>query len=534
MGILNFFKRIATRDTNTRNPAKWLIDFVTGGATASGVTVNQVTALRHTPVWAAITLVSEKLGDLPLHVFQRAADGSRRRVENPISKLLSTQPNRDMPAGPFFETLTGHVMLGGNAYAEIERNQGEVPIALWPLDPKQMQIKRESSGELLYICQFNGLEVGIVARNILHLRGYGDNGIVGMSPIRQNRDQLSIGMAATKFAGSFFANDASPSGVLTHPLKLDQVAADRLKANWKKAHSGGNARSVAVLEEGLTWEQIALSPEDSQLAEIQAMSVQDVARIYHIPPHKLQDLSNATFSNIEHQGLEFLTDTLSTWMRRWTQEINLKLLTGGLFSDFIVEALLRGDIKTRYDAFRVAIQSSFLMPNEARRFENLPPVEGGDVILVPQNMTTIDRVGESQAPTVSINAARSFRPLLLEVIERRITTKEIKALRRAIGGDVQAAAESFYPKHREHIRSCLAPVVSALAVSCGAAVDVEGYLIRLADELCDQSRSQAVENASDLETLLSTWEGTRSEVLADRIITDFGGPNGNTKSAEQG
>jgi len=540
MGIRNILVRWLMRGaTTTKNPAQWLVDYFNGGPTDAGIDVGMDSSITHTPVWAAVTLIAETVAALPLHVYRKTDAGRERVTNSAVARLLAVQPNKLMTAGPFVEALTGHVLIRGNAFAEIERDGATRPVGLWPLDPRKIQIRAESSGDLWYIYDHN---TPIPGKNILHLRGFSDDGIIGYSPIQKNRETIGLGAAAQKYAAMFFGNDSSPGGVLQHPGVMTKEAAGRLKARWEDAHQGGNAHRTAVLEEGMTWQQIALSPEDSQLAEIRRMSVEDVARIYHIPPHKLQELTHATFSNIEHQGIEFLTQTLAPWLRRWREEVTAKLLTGNMYAEHVVESLLRGDIKTRYEAYRVGIAASFLMPNEARRWENLEEVEGGNVLLAPMNTTTIDKVGaDPPKPDPVVEPATpddeptdepvdepdpdviatAFRPLIIEAAQARIVGKEVKALRRAIGGDVTAAVESFYPKHRGLICKCLSPIVSALAASSGSRVDVDGYLVRLADELCINAAASAIDNEADLAPLLDVWEVTRSEILADRIIEDI-------------
>lgn len=528
MGIRNILRRLK-RSTTAKNPAQWFIDWAGGGETGSGITVNAETALRHTPVWAAVTLIAETVATLPLHVYRRI-DGGRERVANPIATLLGTLPNSHMSAGPFWEAMLGNVLLRGNAYAEIERDNAGRPIGLWPLNPTKMQIKLEPTGDLLYI--YDVLH-GIPAKNILHLRGFSSDGIVGYSPIMQNREQLGLGMGATRYAAAFFANGSAPDGTLQHPETLTEDAAKRLKASWEQAHSRDNAHRVAVLEEGMTWQQVALSPKDSQLVEIQRLSVEDAARIWHIPPHKLQDLTHATFSNIEHQGIEFLTQTLAPWLRRVREEVTIKLLSGELYAEHVVESLLRGDIKTRYDAYRIGIAGTFLQPNEVRAWENLPRIEGGDVLLAPLNMTTIDKLGDEPEPPpepvveplvepddepddVGDEAVRAFRPILLDVIQARIITKECKALRKADPAE-------FYATHAKHVREVLTPTVQALAASVKSPVDPDGYLVRLADELCREAQVGLSEHEGERAELLDLWQSTRAAVLADRILHDVGG-----------
>ena len=519
MGLINFLKRSAssliTRATsNTSAPARWFVELMGGGTSASGIVVNTKTAMKYNPVWSAVTLLAETVGGLPLHTFQRAGD-DRQRVVNPLATLVGVKPNPDMHAMQFWEAMMGWALLWGNAFAEIERDNVGRPIALWILPADRIRIHRQDTGELFYV--IDGMEGGIPARNMLHNRGFSRDGIVGLSPISQNQDAIGRGMGASQSASSFYANDSRPGGILEHPSVLKPEAAERLKKTWEDAHRGSNRNRVAVLESGMQWKQVGVSPKDAQFLESQQFSITDIARIYHIPPHKLADLSRSTFSNIEEQNIDFLTQTLSPWLNRIAAEVNLKLMPDELFVEHIVAALLRGNTEAVNRSIDTAIKGGFMTINEGRRIINQPAVDGGDNILVPLNMTTLTKFVADPEPVTqpgdrSEPAIASVRAMLVDLIQARIVTKEVNAMRRGPDAD---AIQAFYDGHRFHMCNVLAPAVrSFLPLTLST-----DYLHMLTAEVCNASREAML--ADDREQTLSLWESVAAETLADRIITDM-------------
>ena len=380
----------------SQSPPGW-VERWAGLETASGVPVDETRALNLTAVFACVRILAETLSSLPLILYQRQADGGRTRATaHRLYSLLHDAPNPEMSSLELRETLTGHVALWGNGYAEIEYNRGGQVTSLWPLRPDKMGMKREG-GELIYTYQLpKPDEMGRTSRKfapwqIFHLRGWGFNGLIGYSPISLARQAIGLGLATEEFGARFFGNGARPGGVLEHPGHLDDEAYNRLKESWDQAHQGlSNAQRIAILEEGLSYKSVGIPPEEAQFLETRKFQVSEIARIFRIPPHMLADLDRATFSNIEHQSIEFVVYTMGPWFARWEQAIGRSLLSTAeraqYFAEFLATALLRGDTVSRYQAYAQGRQNGWLSANDIRRAENMDPVEGGDMYLVPLNM----------------------------------------------------------------------------------------------------------------------------------------------------
>ena len=377
-----------------RRPTDWLYTALTGGATASGETVTADSALRQPIVWACVRVIAEDVASLPLKVYGRRDDGGREEITtHPVARLLHTEPNVEMSPFTFMETLTSHVLLYGNAYVEIERNGAGHPVALWPLIPERMTVLI-IDGEITYEYRGAGLgSVQFTRDKIIHVKGLGSDGVMGYSPIAYARETIGMAKAMEKSGGSFFANSSRPSGVLSHPGRLTEDASRRLRQSWDTVHTGSaNTGRTAVLEEGMKWQTLSIPNQDSQWLEARQFALQDICRIYRVPPHLVQDLSRATFSNIESQQIAYLQHTLMPWLRRWEQELTRKLLpglNGSMYVEFLSDAVLRGNTTERFDAYKTARETGWLSINEIRRRENLNPIDGGDGYIQPLNFSVV-------------------------------------------------------------------------------------------------------------------------------------------------
>ena len=371
--------------------------------TKTGLDMNEDTAMRYSAVWACVRVISEDLASLPLFVYRREGDAKSRRPDHPVYYLLHDSPNPEMTAMQFRECLQSHVLLWGNCYAEIQRNLRGQPIALWPLNPANMTIKRDSANELVY--EYRLTDSGELRRfrkeDIFHIGGLGFNGLQGYSVISYQREAIALGVAAEEFGARFFKNDASPRIAIKHPGHLKPETAASIKKSWHEAYGGlSNAHRVAILEEAMTIEKIGISNEDAQFLESRKFQVNDIARIFRVPPHKIMDLERATFSNIEHQGISYVVDTIRPWCVRWEQAIDLRLLdqSGLFFAEHLVDGLLRGDIASRYTAYATARQWGWLSVNDIRRIENMDPIPNGDTYLEPLNMKEAGTETPTPAP----------------------------------------------------------------------------------------------------------------------------------------
>lgn len=403
MGVLDRLRRSSPENpkTSLSNPSTWLYDALGAAPSRAGVSVSPKNALTLAPVYACVRLISEELASLPLLLYQNSGKGRERAQANPLYALLHDAPNPEMTSFIFRELLQSHLLLWGNAYAEIERDNANRVRALWPLLPDKVEPLYTGYGtarQKIYRVRIKEAagerDVYLPASSVLHIKGLGFDGLKGYSPIGQlAKETVGLGLAQEGFASSLFANGARPSAIVTVPTELDKDAQERLRLGLDGLMSGlSNANRMAILEEGMKWEKISINPEEAQFLESRRFQVEQIARIFRVPPHMIQDLSHATFSNIEHQNIHFYTNTLRPWLIRWEQELNVSILSaedrGKLYFEFLLAGALRGDAKTRAEVQNIYRNMGVLSANEIREQENLNPIEGpeGDYYLLPLNM----------------------------------------------------------------------------------------------------------------------------------------------------
>jgi HK97 family phage portal protein len=406
MGL--FTKLFKARDKPKNRTPGSSYSFFFGGTT-SGKPVNEHTAMQMTAVYSCVRILAEAVAGLPLHLYKYTASGGKEKaLSHPLYFLLHDEPNPEMSSFVFRETLMTHLLLWGNAYAQIIRNgKGEV-IALYPLMPNRMRVDRDSKGELYYSYTrysdeapaINGMTVTLRPSDVLHIPGLGFDGLVGYSPIAMAKNAIGLAMATEEYGAKFFANGAAPGGVLEHPGTIKDP--QKVKESWNMAYQGSsNAHRVAVLEEGMKYQPIGISPEQAQFLETRKFQINEIARIFRIPPHMIGDLEKSSFSNIEQQSLEFVKYTLDPWVIRWEQAISRSLLRTDekklLFAKFNVDGLLRGDYTSRMNGYAIGIQNGFMCPNDARALEDMdliPDELGGNKFLCNGNMVDLARAGD--------------------------------------------------------------------------------------------------------------------------------------------
>lgn len=405
-----------TRDKPVRDATSGsAFSFFMGGST-SGKNVNERSAMQMTAVYACVRILSEAVAGLPLHLYRYNKDGGKEKaMDHPLYGLLHDEPNPEMTSFVFRETLMTHLLLWGNAYAQIIRNgKGEI-IALYPLMPNKMQVDRNDKGQLFYTYSRSKDEanskdsstVVLKPDDVLHIPGLGFDGLVGYSPIAMAKNAIGMAIACEEFGAKFFANGASPSGVLEHPGILKDP--EKVRTSWNSAYGGSsNAHKVAVLEEGMKYTPISISPNEAQFLETRKFQINEIARIFRVPPHMVGDLEKSSFSNIEQQSLEFVKYTLDPWVIRWEQSLSRALFSKdekrSYFFKFNVEGLLRGDYQSRMTGYATARQNGWMSANDIRELENLdriPSEDGGDLYLVNGNMLPLEKAGaayESKNP----------------------------------------------------------------------------------------------------------------------------------------
>jgi HK97 family phage portal protein len=376
------------------------------GGTTSGKAVNERTAMQTSAVYACVRILAESVAGLPLHVYERTANGSKStKPSHPLYRLLHDEPNREMTSFVFRETLMSHLLLWGNAYAQIIRDGRGFPIALYPLLPDRMTVDRNESGELVYTYHSDKGQVKLRRENILHIPGLGFDGLIGYSPIAMAKNAVGLALATEDYGATFFANGANPGGVLEHPGVIKPEQADRLRESWQSQFGGANAHKVAVLEEGLKFHQMSIPPEQAQFLETRKFQINEIARIFRVPPHMVGDLEKSSFSNIEQQSLEFVKYTLDPWVVRWEQSLQQALILPSekatIFIKFNLDGLLRGDYQSRMQGYSTGIQNGFMSVNDVRGLEDmnlLTAEEGGDLHFVNGNMVKLADVGAAYKP----------------------------------------------------------------------------------------------------------------------------------------
>lgn len=410
MKLFDWLKGKFSRDKpETRNMYQYSgFPFFFGKAT-SGKFVNENTALQCSAVYACVRIIAESIAALPLHVYKYKDSGGKEKVpQNSLYSLLHDAPNAEMTSFTFRETSLSHLLLWGNSYAYVRRDDWGHPLSLYPLLPNRMIVERDDDGEIYYkytiIAGENSAfkksgQIRLRSDEILHIHGLGFNGLVGFSPIAMARNAIGTTLAVEEFGAKFFENGARPSGVLEHPGVIKDT--QKLMDSWQKVYGGSeNAGKVAILEEGMKYQQISIPPDDAQFLDSRKFQINEIARLYRIPPHMLADLEKSSFSNIEQQSLEFVKYTLNPWVVRWEQALNKSLLLPSerkeYFIKFNVDGLLRGDYQSRMQGYSIARQNGWMSANDIRELEDLNPIseeDGGNLYLINGNMTKLKDAG---------------------------------------------------------------------------------------------------------------------------------------------
>lgn len=490
--------------TPTRNPddERWW-----GGTQTtaiSGVTVNADIALTLSTVWACTMLLAETIASLPLFIYQvDTNNNTRERARNhPLYDVVHSQPNQWQTASEFRQMMTTHMLLRGNAYARIVPGARGAVDQLLPIHPDLVTVERLPNGRLRYsVTQEDGQPPKRYNQeDIFHVRGPSQDGITGMSVIDYSRNSLGLGLATHNYGSKFFRNDSRPGGVLRMDGRVSKDAAERLKASWESAHSGGNNHRVAILEEGLQWQAIGIAPDEAQFLGTIEANAEDVCRWFRVPPHMVGLTSKQTSwgTGIEEQTIGFLTFTLMPWLTRWKEAISRDLILAPqiYFAEFVVEGLLRGNIEGRYNAYATGRQWGWLSVNDIRRLENMNPVDNGDVYLQPLNMS------EAGVPVDTPSAAAFDAPhyrLLAEENAGRVVRKEIAVMTKAAArftnyDEFAEFAALFYGDHAAY-------VAQTMRISLDAAT-----------AYCELNRSELIEYGV---AAMDDWQPRRINALAD-------------------
>lgn len=394
MREINIVQRAALRllglrslETTLANPSKWFLDMF-GNQTISGISVSEQSALQCAAVFSCVRVLSETIASLPLVLYKQTGKSKQRATDHYLYGLVHDRPNPKMSSFTWRETIVPQLLLWGNIYQEIvDDGLGQIK-EIWPLDPTTVRVRQ--TGRNLYYWVTDPTQRPI--QNMLHIPGLGFDGLTGKSVIGMMRESVGLALTAEQYGASYFGNGARPGGVLQTAQKMDPTVIERLKQSWNDIHKGAaSGNKVAILEQGLTYQQVGVPPEDSQFLETRKFQRSEIAAIFRVPPHMIGDLERATFSNIEQQSIEFATNTIRPWCVRLEQALNWALLSdgeraAGYSFEFVLDGLLRGDIQSRYAAYATGKQNGFLSTNDIHRLENMDEVDGGDMLWVPVNV----------------------------------------------------------------------------------------------------------------------------------------------------
>jgi HK97 family phage portal protein len=387
--LLKSEQRTATVSiSDLKNPNYWLLNAFGGDTTASSRNVSPSSALQTVAVFACVNLISSTIASLPFPVYKRLVGGGKERdYTHPLYDLLHNKPNPEMTSYEWRQATTGHRELWGNAYSNIEWDDAGKVKALWPLRPDCMVVKRsERTGELVYVYTMpDGEQRGLLADEVMHLKGFGTDGMMGLSPISMARESIGMGMAAEEYGARFFGNDSRPGGILKSPNKMTPADASKLKESWESVHGGlSNRHRVAVLENGIEWQQIGIPPRDAQFLELRQFQRSEIPMLFGIPPHMIGDTDKVTSwgSGIEQLSVGFVTYSLRSRLVSFEQRVMLDLMTDTerqtWFVEFLVDGLLRGDATSRSQALAIRRQNGVLNADEWREIENMNPLPNGE------------------------------------------------------------------------------------------------------------------------------------------------------------
>ena len=477
-----------------------LVSLLGGRPSASGVVVTPETALTMGAVFAAVRLKAQTVAALPLHVFRRVARGKVRDRAHPLYPVLHEKANPETTSYEWRSTMQGHLELRGNAYSEIEFTGGGDVKALWPLRPDRVALERRGSdNQLVYrVTVPQAPDQILPASRVLHVRGLGSNGLQGYSVVQLAAQAIGLGLAQEEFGGRFFAGDGSPSGVLQNQATISDDAYERMRSDWQNAHQGlSNAHRIAILEEGTTWQSVGMSNNDSQFLESRTFSVVEIARWFNVPPHKIAELSKATFSNIENQELAYVVDSVQPDLVNWEQRLSDSLLMESErrthFVEHDVKGRLRGDMTARGAFYRELWSLGAMSPNDIRELENENPRadEAGDAYYTPLNFVASDgsaadpepappepRSGEVEKRAAQRRSAEGRRRLavssqpLFEDVARRILRAESREVSKIVAKLLPDDERAATRGHSE--------LLAALATLYGPNGDLRKLILRTA------------------------------------------------------
>lgn len=531
------------------NLANWLMS---QGGTESGVPVTEHSAINLPTVYACVRVLAESMACMPLMVYSRDENGKTVATTHALYHVLHDEPNKEMTSFIYRETMMEHLLLWGNSYSEIQFNYAGLPCALWPLRPDWMTVQRDfTTGSLVYT--FSSPYTGIRhldPAQVLHIPGLSFDGLIGHSPIAIQRESLGLSQAAQDYAARFFGNDSTPGGYLTTaaPMTDEKKKIDMAKA-WTEAHAGHNQHKIAILDGGLDYKSIALNAEDAQLLATREYERSEIAGWFRVPAHKINDLTHATFSNVEHLGMEFVTDALMPWAVRLEQGFNRMLFsTYKYFAEFKMDGFMRGDMASRYAAYAVARNWGWMSADDIRSLENMNPLpdDKGKVYLQPLNMVEAGAL-PAPAPVVPDVPAPIFvvgrsvvEPVLSDAfdhIAKRESEDVLKEARKSLARSNVEGFESWLMNYtttslqtfaKQRLSAPISSTIRAIGngngvddatVEAFAAVQARDYTTAEGQKLM-ASVQRAQESKQDLVFAVESFYANRSSLaLANDVMT---------------
>jgi len=527
-----------------------------GGSSLAGVSVTEHTALRNSAVWAAVGLISDDVSSLPLMLYKRTDNGGKLKFDtHPLYRLIHDEPNPEMSSMVFRRTMQAHVLIWGNGYAEIERDGVGRPVYLWPLEPERVRHDRDRAGNVIYrVMSASGGEAIIPAADMLHLVGRSHDGSVGSSLVQHARESIGLALAAEQFGSTFFGNGATFGGVISFKgPKPPEMSENGYKESLEARHQGvKRAHKLLALYNDAQYKETGVEPNSAQFLETRQFQILEVCRWFKLPPHKLAHLSDATFSNVEQQNVDYFVSAIRPWLVLWEQELTRKLVRPLERSiqaiEHSVEGFLRGDSAARAAFYRALFDLGAITPNEIRAYENMNPLPGGDLSFVPaNNLVPLEKIGEyADAMIDRLEAAAKPEPAPAPAPDMPDDgpDEDVQAMRQTLDGiearlvDRLTAAESakaVADAQAEALRADVEAAAKSLAERDGAlaalaarhADDLKAQIGQTAEQIAELDRQWAAERASlqqqrdaaqaeknDLDVMLGVVERERDEARA--------------------
>jgi HK97 family phage portal protein len=522
--------------------AEQLVSYLDLAPAQSGVNVTAIRAANQATVISCVKILAETLAMLPLKTYERLQPRGRAvAFQHPTYTLLHDRANPELPAFIFREVMQAHLGLWGNAYAEIETTRAGKIIALWPIAPWKVEVRRENAEKYYIVSLNNGSRVALGADRVMHVPGFDyRDGLQGISPIASMREAIGLAIATETFGAKWFGSGARPGGIITRPKEVPALsvpAAKAFKESWEQAHSGlSNAQRVAILEEGMQWQQTGIPPDDSQFLETRLFQKREIAGWYRVPLHMLADLERATFSNIEQQGIDFVTHTMGPWLSRWEAVVNYDLFSEAdratYYAEFLVTALLRGDQAARAAYYTQRFNVGSISPNDIRELENENPIEGGDRYFVQGAYVPLDKIDafldrKAAQPTTPTDPSKSpqanaARALFRDIGERmaRRQVEQLKKAHKKGESEWRTALDTHLTDHKSAISRAISPALEAFFGAGGAELAMQFAELEIAEHRNDLTMN----GYSAVAATLSAWETPQTEAFTDRalrFVSDF-------------